>query len=372
MPNEFQVFAPRPAATAPGPYEPFQWDQFVIRPHADYQYMYAQGILASPGNPQNTTIQLISPGVLLNLGPHWALDYTATIGLYSNHQFGTEFNNSITLTGQTTFGDWIFGFLQSVNLTKSPLIETGAQTSQEYYDTTVTGHHENSQYISMDLSLSQNLQRAEGNFENSSTWSTLNWLNYTPQSHFNCGIGVGIGYTHAEFGPDSFYETAQARVNWRTTAKLSFQLSGGVQETEFLGNEANGDLFSPIYGGSIQYTPTSTTGISLFANRSVSPSFFVGQYTENESVGISVSQRFLGQFYISGTASYGRDHYVSAQTTIEAGRTDDFYGITGRLSHSFLKRGTIAAFYQYSQDKSSIAEFSFTSNQYGVEASYAF
>lgn len=372
MPNEFQVFAPRPAATAPGPYEPFQWDQFVIRPHADYQYMYAQGILASPGNPQNTTIQLISPGVLINLGPHWALDYTATIGLYSNTNFGREFNNAINLTGQTVFGDWIFGFAQGVNLSTSPLIETGAQTSQNNYNTTATGHHENSQYISMDLSLTQNLERSEDGFENSSTWSTMDWLNYTPQSHFNIGIGPGIGYTHAEFGPDSFYQQAQARVNWRATGKLSFQLSGGVQETEFLGNDAAGNLFSPIYGGSIQYQPFSNTGISLFANRSVSPSLFVGQYTDAETLGFSVSQRFLGQFFASLGGSYGKTRYVSSTTSTIAGREDNFYDLSARLSHSFLKRGSVAAFYQYSQDKSSIAEFSFTSNQFGVEVNYAF
>lgn len=372
MPDQFQVFAPPAAATPPAPYEPFQWDQFVIRPHADYQYMYATGILAAPGNPQNTTIQLISPGVLFNIGPHWALDYTATIGLYSNNNFGTEFNNSINLTGQTIFTDWVLGFVQSANLSKSPLIETGGQIYQQNYLTAVTAHHEDSQYVTEDLSLSQNLQRAESGYENSSTWSTLNWLNYVPTSLFNIGIGPGIGYTHAEFGPDSFYEQAQARLNWRATRKLSFQINGGVQETEFIGSQAAGNLFSPIYGGSIQYEPFSHTGISVFASRNVSPSLFVGQYTEIESYGCSLSQRLLGQFYLNVAGNYSNDKYVASSTTVLGSRTDNYYSLTVRLSHSFLKRGTVAGFYQYNTDESSLPGYSFNSNQFGVEVNYAF
>src|SRR5580692_4626520 len=73
MTNDFEVFGLRPQATAPGQYEPFKWDQLVFRPHADYQFTDAYGILAAPSNRVDTTIQTISPGILVNLGPHWAL-----------------------------------------------------------------------------------------------------------------------------------------------------------------------------------------------------------------------------------------------------------------------------------------------------------
>jgi hypothetical protein len=372
MTNDFQVFGQGPQATAPMPYEPFRWDQFVARPHVDYQFLYAQGILAAPSNHVDTTIQNISPGILLNLGPHWALDYTATIGLYSNTNFGTEFDNAITLTGQTVYTDWIFGFLQSVVLSKSPLIETAQQTSQQTYATAVTGHHEDSQYISEDLGLYQNIQQTEGGFENIRSWSTLDWLNYQPQSRFNIGIGAGVGYDDAVFGPDSFFEQLQARLNWRASDKLSFQLSGGVEETQFLGGQGAGDLFSPIYSGSIQYQPFQQTQISLFANRSVSPSIFVGEYSEDTSFGCSFSQRFLGQIYLNLSGSYNDQQYVASANTLTSSRTDKYYALSVRLSHSLLKRGTASIFYQYGSDDSTFAGYSYSSNQYGVEVNYSF
>lgn len=374
MTNSFQLFPPppQPAATAPMPYEPFRWDQFYFRPHFDYQFIDAQGILAAPGEPENTTIQVITPGILLDLGTHWALDYTPQLVFYSNPAFGTEFNNSITLAGQTVYTDWIFGFLQSVVLASAPQVATAEETSEQVYSTAVTGHHEDSQYISEDLGVYQNIQEVAGGFENMSTWSTLDWLNYQPQSHFNIDIGPGLGYDHADFGPDSVYEQAQARLNWLATDKISFQLSGGVQETEFLGSQSTGDLFSPVYGGTIQYQLFSQTGISLFANRVVSPSYFVGQYIEDTTLGGALDQRFLGQFYLYLGAGYNDDEYVASEANISGARTDHFYSLTARLSHSFLQRGTVAVFYEYNTDRSTAVGYSYSSNQVGVEVSYGF
>jgi hypothetical protein len=383
MTNTFQVFGPNSSPPPPLPYEPFSWDQFILRPHADYQFIDAYGLLAAPGDHENTTIQEFSPGVLLNLGPHWALDYTATIGLYSNKHFGTEFDNAINLTGQTVYTDWIFGFQQSIVLANSPLIETGGQTSTQTYGTTVTGHHEDSEHVSEDLEVSQSIQDVSGGFENQRDWSTVDWLNYQPQSHFSFGIGPGLGYDNADFGPDSVFEQGQARLNWRATHKLSFQLTGGIQETEFLGGEGAGDLFSPIYGGTIQYQPFAQTQIALTANRFVSPSYFVGEYTEETSFGASLSQRFLGQFNFSISGSYNNEQFVASSTDLIATRTDKFYSLYVRLSHSFLQRGTAAIFYEYGSDDSSLEAlnlatgnlehpYSFASHQYGVEVSYSF
>jgi hypothetical protein len=372
MTNDFQVFPVRPVPSAPMPYEPFRWDQFVIRPHVDYQLIAARGILAAPSNHVDTIIQNISPGVLINLGPHWSFDYTATIGLYSNTNFGTEVDHSITLTGLTAYRDWIFEFLQAVTLSKSPQIETAGQTDEDNYNTAITGHHENSEYISEDVAVYQNIQETGGGYENMRSWSTLDWLNYQPQSHFNIGIGPGLGYDNADFGPDSVYEQAEARANWRATEKLSFQISGGIEETEFLGGEGASDLFSPIYGGTIQYLPFAETQISLFFNRNVSPSIFVGEYSEDTSIGCSFGQRLLGQIFLNLSGSYNNQQYIASASDIAAARTDKFYALSVRLSHSFLQRGQASIFYQYGSDNSTAAGYSFSSNQYGVEVSYSF
>ncbi|HEX3627604.1 MAG TPA: hypothetical protein VH280_19530 [Verrucomicrobiae bacterium] len=386
MTNSYQIFPRHAPPSASQPYEPFKWDQFVLRPHADYQYVDAYHILAAPSNIVNSTIQRISPGFLLNLGPHWALDYTLTIALYSNTNFGTEVDHSITLTGQTTYGDWDFGFMQGVILSSTALIEFGGQASSDYYNTSVTGHHENNQYFTEDVSLNQNFQIYPGGYDDTRSWSTINWLNYQPQSHFSIGIGPGLGYNNSVYGPDSVFEQLEARINWRLNDVFSIQVAAGFSETEFLGAGANGDLFSPIYSGSLQFKPFSQTELSVFASRSVSPSPFFGQYTETTSEGASLSQRFLKQFYVSADAAYTDQKYVASSfyvlvpistnqvqlVLISPGRTDKFYTFTARLSHSFLQRGSVSIFYAYSDNRSTQGGYSFSSNQFGGEASYSF
>jgi hypothetical protein len=372
MTNNFQVFGAHPPATAPGEYEPFRWNQIVFRPHVDYTYTVAYGVLAAPSNHVDTTIQDISPGILINIGPHWALDYTATIGIYSNTNFQQAFNNSITLSGTTVFTDWLFNFVQTADLDTSALIETGGQTSTQTYGTSLTGHHENSQYISEDVGLYQTFFYVEGGFENNKTWSTMNWLNYQPQSRFNVGIGAGLGYNLAESGPDSVFFPVQGRINWRARDKLSFSLSGGFQFTEFLGGQGANNLFSPIYSGSIQYQLFSQTQISAFASRSFNPSLFVGEYSDLTSVGCSLSQRFLGQFFLSLSGSYNRQQYVASSTDIAANRTDKYYALTARLGHAFLQRGTVSIFYQYGNNNSTFPGYSYSSPQFGGEVNYSF
>lgn len=386
MTNSFQLFGPRPAPSAPGPYEPFKWDQFVVRPHIDYQYIDAYHILAAPSNQVDTTIQRISPGLLFNLGPHWALDYTLTIGLYSNTNFGTEVDNSVTLTGNTVYGDWTLGFLQSVLFTSSPMIQFGGQADQQYYNTTVTGHHEDSPYISQDLSVNQNIQTFGGiGFEDMFSWSTMNWLNYQPQSHFSVGIGPGLGYNHAVFGPDAVFGQLQGRFSWRVTDILSLNASAGFVETAFLGSQGNGTLFSPIYSASLELQPFPQTQLSVFASRFVSPSVLVGQYTEGTSVGAGIGQRLLGQFWVGAQGSYNYQKYIGSTVdlieistngislqVLNEGRTDNTYSLSLRLGHSFLQRGNISVFYQYVGNASTAPGYSFASNQFGGEVSYSF
>jgi hypothetical protein len=98
----------------------------------------------------------------------------------------------------------------------------------------------------------------------------------------------------------------------------------------------------------------------------------VGQYSENTSIGCSFSQRLFQQFFLNLNGSYNNQQYVASASDIAAARTDKFYSLSMRLSHSFLKRGTASIFYQYGSDNSTAAGYSFSSNQYGVEVNYSF
>ena len=136
--------------------------------------------------------------------------------------------------------------------------------------------------MSLDMGLNQNFNYV-GNgtsspnylqsLANSKAWSTMDWLNYQFWPRFNAGLGIGGGYTIQDGSPDSINEQYQARANWRATGKISFQLSGGLEDQQYLSGDAS-DLVTPIFAATIQYQPFEQTKFSSSASRTVNPASF--------------------------------------------------------------------------------------------------
>jgi hypothetical protein len=359
-----------------------QWGPVALHPHLDYQFLYGNGIQSSPGQQQNTIVQQVSPGVLFNLGDHWTLDYTPTLSFYSSSSFQDTLDHSVQLGWGAAYGDWFFSGSQSYASSSEPLVETAAQTDQENYSTALNASYQFNDKISLDMGLNQNFNyvgnggsptNSPQNLANSRSWSTMDWLNYEFWPRLNAGLGAGVGYTIQDGSPDSLYEQYQGRVNWRAADKVSFQLSGGLQDQQYLSGGA-GDLVTPTFGATIQYQPFEQTRLSLSASRSLSASYFENQVTEDTQITADLNQRLLRKLQLDVGGSYGTSKYVASVVGSSAppDRNDTSYSFNARLTRSLLKRGTVSIFYQYSDNSSSQSGFAYTSSQVGIEIGYRY
>ena len=364
--DEMDVFATPVAQTES---EPFRLGPLTLRPHPYYQFLYGSGILVATNQPVNTTIQQISPGFLIDVGSHLTLDCTPTWTLYSNKKFNDTFENAAGLTWGGAYNSWVFGVSQSYAASSAPTIQTGTQTSQENYLTAVSASYNFNSKMSMDLAANQNFNFAD-QLESYREWSTLDWLNYQFWPRLGVAAGVGLGYDDVPSSPDMLFEQYQGRVQWRATDKISFQLHGGVEDRQFHGG-GQSDLISPVFDGTIQYQPFEVTKLSLSAQRSVSPSFFQDQTTENTSFSGDLNQRLLGNFYLDFNGGYQVTKYTTSASNVAVNRKDDYYFLNAKISCNLLKRGTIAAFCQLG-DNSSSAGYGFESRQFGVQIGYSY
>jgi hypothetical protein len=382
-----EVFTP--SETAPplkGQTQPFQWGSFLMRPHFLYRFLYGNGIDTSPGQPRDTIIQQLLPGVLFDLGDHLTLDYTATLSFYSSSDFRNTFDNSVALNWGTAYHDWFFSVSQAFATSSDPQIQTAAQTDQKNYATSLNVSYQFNDKMSLDMSASQDfniLGNSPTNFviglASSHSWSTMEWLNYAFEPRLSVGAGIGFGFDQQDNSPNAINEQYQGRVNWRATDKISFQLSGGLEDQQYLTGGAS-DLLVPIFNGSIQYQPFSQTRLSLSAGRTVSESFFENQITENTSVGADLNQRLLGQLYLDISGGYGSSKYLaSVIPELPTSRNDKSYNFETRLTSPFLKRGTLSVFYSYTDNSSSQtgflapdSSFSYTTWQVGVEIGFSY
>ncbi len=386
--SQFQVFIPAGTARSGQP-EPqiFRWGPVLMRPHLDYQFLYGNGIESSPGQQHKTIVQQVSPGAMFDVGAHWTLDYTPTLSFYSSSNFRDTLNQNVQLNWGSAYNDWFLNGSQSYSSTSDPNEETATQTGQQTYATAFNASYQFNKKVSLDLGFNQNFnyignsQSSAGllqNLASSRSWSTMNWLNYQFWPRLSAGLGLGMGYNQQDNSPDSIDEQYQARVNWRATDKVSFQLSGGLEDQQYLSGGA-GALESPIFGATIQYQPFKQTEISVTANRTVSSSAFQGQVTESTSITCDLNQRLFGHLHLDVSGGYNSTKYVSSFAGFSTGRSDDTYTLTPRLSFPCLKRGSIAVFYDYSKNSSTqtgfaagSSAFSYSSSQIGIEISYRY
>jgi hypothetical protein len=375
MTNQMEVFSP--AGTGPGSQQerpPFQWGPVSLRPHLFYQFLYGDGIPSTLTNYVTTTIQEISPGLLFGIGRHWILDYTPTWRLYSNKEFRNTLDHSVRLTGETAYEDWVLGLSQSYDASSTSLVETGTQTDTEKYLTAFKASCRLNSKISLDMAVIQNLVFAE-QFQSSSEWSTLDWLNYQFWPRLDAGLGLGFGYVKVDTGYDMTYEQLQGRINWRATDKISFQAHGGLEDRQFLSSGADA-VINPVAGGVIQYQPFEATKLSLRADHIVGVSLVLAsstqnQVTESTEISVGVNQRLLGKLYLDLGGGYHTVAYVPSGASSPS-REDDYYSFNVGLGCSFLKRGQAAVFYRISDNSSTEAGYTFTSSQVGFEISYQY
>lgn len=382
QPNEMAVFIPFGEAQANPLPQIFRYGPLLLRPHANYRFLYGNGVQSGPSNQQATAIHEISAGIALNLGSHWAADYTPTFRFYSNPQFRDTVDHALSLTGGIQYEDWTFGFSHNSLFSTAPLAETGGQTELETHATALTASRMLNSKMSADFGLNQQINIVTG-FQDSYTWSTLDWLNYQFWPRLNIGLGAGGGYVKIDdssqargtnsLNLDQTFEQVQARINWRATDKISFQISGGLEDRQF-NTTGSSDSLNPIYGASIQYQPFKVTQISLSANRTVSSSdyYLAAQQSESTVLSLGLNQRLFQTFNLGLGMAYTQTEYSTSLGPLSANRTDENVSFNVRLSHPCFKRGTWSVFYQYNDNRSSQPGFAFQSNQIGFEIGYSY
>jgi hypothetical protein len=355
---------------------PLDWGQFHIRPHLLYRISYGNGIQSSPGQKENTVINEVSPGLLLEIGTHWRLDYTPTVQFYSSSQFQNTVNHAVALGGNGSYEDWTFGLSQTYAHSSEPQVETGSQTDQDTYNTSLNAAYALNSEISLTFEVGQDFRFVGGTVQTNQlsdtlSWSTTEGLNYQLLPGLGVGPTIGFGYDHEQIGPDMTHEQFQGRISWQAGHKLSFNFSGGFEYRQFLDSNQSSEI-NPIFNLSLVYKIFEVTTLTLSASESISSSYFQSQTTDTTGVTAGLRQRLLGKLYLDVSGGYSTSSYNATTSGVSANRNDDHSNFTVRLSCPFLKRGSASVYYDWSDNSSNENGFSYTSNQVGLELGYRF
>lgn len=367
--------AAQPEATAPeevlaAGQQALAWGVAHFHPRLMYRLSYGDGLPARPGEDVKTWIQELIPGITINIGDKWAVDYTPAFRFYSNDKFRDTIDHTVSLHGETAYNDWLFGFSHMSALTSDPLIETGQQTDQEQHVTSLSGVYQINSEVSLELGLNQSLRFAE-QFTDSMQWSTIDWLNYQLAPHLGVAFGLGGGYLDMSEGSDMTFEQVLGRVTFAAGEKLTFSGNGGADIRQFLDSGLN-TLVNPIFGLSANYMPFEATTLTVSGGRSVNASYYSSQITEDTFLSAGLRQRFFEKLFLNVAGGYRISSYQASAVGINVSREDKGPFFSVSLNMTILKRGTAGVFYYYSENTSTTGGYGYSSSQVGLEIGYRF
>lgn len=369
------------AATLPGLVtgELLQWADVHVRTHVTYQFLDGTGILSSPGHNDKVVSHTLNPGATVALGPHWSLDYEPTLVYYTQGPFQNSVNQAVYLSGQTTYGNWKLGLTQGYSRSDQPLSQTASQTEMQSYSAGLSADYDFNNKWTLEMNggadltfvgAGQNKTNFEAPLSDNQNYFSSAWMNYQFNSKVASAIGVSAGYSDQNGGFTSVNEQLLGRIILRPGAKLSVSVDGGVQNEQFL-NSGGTTLWSPILAASINYHLFDPTTLTLSASRSVEPSLFQNQVTEDTGVSVGLTQRFLHWLQLSLSYSHSISDYIGS-TSGSTQRTDTGDTYQASLSATFLRHGSVSTFYQYGRNTSTQQGFDYSSHQVGATLTWAY
>ncbi|MBV33375.1 MAG: hypothetical protein CMK36_08090 [Porticoccaceae bacterium] len=349
---------------------PLQIGPLLFTPSVNYRYTDASNLLRRVGNEQDSEIQNISFNLFFDYQELWSFSYRPAWTYYSNAAFDDTDSHSANFFSDFAVADWRIGFNQTYDDSKDSLVQTGSQTQQETFGTTLSASRQLNSTWYLDLSADQDL-RSTSRFSDVSEWSTSGWLRHQASSIVNSSIGLTWGYTDVDPGLNTEYMRFLLRFGFNPSEKLRASLLGGIDSREIdapgFDKEEN-----PTYNASLQYQPFDYTTIGINLSRSIRASYFSNFNNETEALTLSLNQRLLGRFNL--TVSYGEQSsdYLGLLSNFVVGRADEYDSFSVNLSTQLVNRINVSAFYRKNENSTNTTGFGFSSDQSGFSIGYRY
>jgi hypothetical protein len=355
-----------------------RWGPLKLHPHLTYRVSYATDLQPASGELTDTMINEFSPGLAINIGENWTLDYTPNLRWYSDNKFDDGVDHAVLLSGKTRYEAWVLGLSQGFSLTSQPLVETAAQTDQELWNTSLSAGYAFNSKLSLDMTLNQNLRYIEGEQTYSMTdsyqWSTMEWLNYQYAPSLTFSVGGGVTYEDIKIGSDMLSGQLQGRIMWRSGSRLDLTFSGGADMRSFLDSDKSGTV-SPIFSLSAHYKLFEQTSLFVVGSRTVSPSYYQNTLTGSTGISAGINQRLLGVLNLSVSGGYTLTDYSgtsSAGVPVAASQDYNSASFSASLGTTLLQRVVASVFYSATFNKSDLSIYNYTPQTVGLELSTRF
>jgi len=372
----------------------FKMGPLSFHPSVLARYTYALGLQSGDGRRVASVINTYAPALRVDLGEKWTFDYSPSWVSYTARGFEDTFDQSMSLAGATKVQEWGVQFSESYSFSSPILLETGRQTPQRNWTSSLgAGRGFGTDWtFQTSLGLSERYAEITPDVRD---WSTMNWIVSRALPKMEIGVGAGAGYSDVVGKKDSNNESYMGRFNWSIGEKLALGIDGGLQVTHFRGTDST-TTRTPTANASLGYKPFKATSVSLGYTRSLKSSFIADQLSRSASWNLALQQRLLKRFFASVSYSRQTTTFVSifanppivppaefgseTESTSSPlgfvisppGRSDIAQSITLGLRTQFFERITVGLSFQHTENRSGVKGFESNSTQMSADVSCAY
>ena len=350
---------------------------FDIMPSMRTGLTYDDNIFISSSNKKSDFVWSLSPYIMLGAGDYrereeslLTLEYSPTVFLFTRHGSQNAVDHDAKLEGQWRGGNWTLGLEQRFSDYSGTVVDVGRRVNRQAYNTEALVRYEISPKTAVEFNADQSINNYDAPYNSFNEWVVGTWLDYWLTPKVRVGTGVKAGWVDVVNSANQTYQQALVRVSYLWSEKSELNASVGAELREFQNGSNKGD---PVFSLGAKYKPFENTTISLDGYRRNQTSFtFVNQNYHLTGVSGTVSQLIRDRYTLSLEGGYENLKYVATSAGVVANRRDDYAFVRVGADMDVTRRLSVGAFYLYRKNNSSVATSSFSNNQVGLTASYAF
>ena len=363
--------------------------KFVL--HGSATATYDSNIFISHDNAQEDFIFTIAPGVavgrgdfkneLANLGSYEDrfnpdrsemvdatnyifVHYVPSVTLFADHSSEDSFDHDITLDGQYEWKRLTIGLKARFQTLNLPDVDLGERVERHLFTGALTSKYDYSAKTSFELNFFNYIRDFAGDHVDTVEYRWQAWVNYQLRPKITLGVGFTYGRVDLSRGPDQSYEQVLARLRYRATEKIRFDLTAGgeIRDISGLTNRTNG-----IFSLGVSYAPFDGTTVFLQGYRRTVTSANSPPANYNVTgVEAQLRQRFLRRFYFVIAAGYQNVDYEYFASASQ--RRDEIFYIHPSVGIDVTTWLTceIGAEYRQNQSSSVKSDFSETTAYFQV------
>ena len=233
--------------------------------------------------------------------------YVPSVTLFANHGSENSFDHDVTLDGQYEWKRLTIGLKARYQTLNLPDVDLGERVERQLFTGALTSKYDYSAKTSFELNFFNYVRDYAADHVDTVEYRMQGWFNYQLRPKITLGVGFTYGYVDLSRGANQSYEQVLARLRYRATEKIRFDLTAGgeIRNIYGLANRTNG-----IFSLGVSYAPRDGTTVYVQGYRRTVTS--ANSPPANYSVtGVEAQfrQRFARRFYFVLAAGYQHVDY---------------------------------------------------------------